>query len=301
MNISIYIQFNFLRDEVISYLPQKILNAIGDIIKNNKRFSSLTLERKDWIYNELLNNNIIKNNKNIIRLIREYESIDYNDINEKSYYELKLDSEDDHEVDLLLDPSNYYNLNLECEHCGRYNWMQKSDIHLKKDIKNNIEETNNGEIVILKQFMDIMKNNNILNVNYRKTNKDNIFQVSINEHAIIEKNNMFIEQDFCSICNKPRIVKYEDTNKVSLFDSNKSKPRIERTPILAVKHINGDISYSNFEFGTIGRIPEGAPVINKKEFTYKTSWKNIIISGRFGKLLFETKTKGFRLIRCNVL
>ncbi len=278
------IQFRVKSDEVIANLPISIRDSVKKIIQNDNMFSSIRLEETSEIAKILVKNEIQLGNESLIRLIRYHEFVEFNDIIDSKHYELKFISE---EVALKRDPIYYYNTIVECEKCGRSIWIQSEKLELKRNIKNNLNITNNGEIIVNIKTRDLLSVD-AENIDFRETNLRDAFQIITLKASLVKNNSFIVERDYCSKCNKPRIVKYENTNNVDLFDEKNDTPRIEKIARLDLVDFIPDISFSNYEFGTLGWIPEGAPQINNfKDRKYKTAFPKIIVSGKIAKLLLK--------------
>lgn len=294
------IQFRYKKDIIIKLLPSFVKERIKSIIKDGKFYASIYINNHDPDYDNVNELNIFCNNKSIIRLIQETIELEYMDIIDNNYYELYICS-DREEIKLIKDPISYYNINIECESCGRYLWIQKNDLSINKEISYSIDETNNGELLVLENFIDDLKLLKCNGIEFRKTNMIATNQLIIKNISEIKNNSYYKEFDICNICQKPRIVKYENSNGVDMFDEANNKAKIETSPILELQKVEGHISLTNVEFGTLGRIPEVLDYkINPYDFSFKTSHKKIIISGIVAKLLFKNKKHNFRILPCKI-
>lgn len=288
MKINSFIQFRFPWEQVVNHLSKEIIDKIIDTTDTKNRFPSCKTTNKEIIELIKKSNKIIEGNS-LVRGIREELQLEPNDISENDYYEFHyFKSFTKEALKLKTDPANYYSIEIECKQCGRFIWKQERNLEVKGKITNPMEVTENGEILISVKFKERLSNN-IENVEYRKIDNLDAWQLISNETVeIIDINNPYINsKSICSNCKKPRILVYENSNKVNLFTPPYDVPRIEKTPVLLLKEMKGDFAFTNLEFGTLGRIPEESPPISKEEFTYKTSWPKIVISGKLCKILFE--------------
>jgi len=295
MKKRIFIQFRFNAGEVLSYLPKKLAYKVENIIKKSNIYSSVQLYDEP-LYDEMMKNNLIINNKSIIRLIRENIVLTKEDVKEEKFYEFVIETE---EIELISDPKHYYKIKIECKYCGRDIWTQYKDLEIKKTINNCISVTNNSELLISKNIQELFIKNNIKNIGFRKTNNKKIIQMLLIKRSQMQENKFIIKESLCKKCGKPRIVKFENTNNVSLFNGLANAPRIEKDPIIYLKTAVKDISFTNYSFGTIGRIPEGVPSDkNYYDYSYRMSQPKIIISGKLANILYQEGCQGFRLIPC---
>ena len=284
MNLNKIIQFGFSASKVLHELPDEIVNCIHSRIKEDTIFCSIELREDDPLYDELVNANILIGNTSLIRLVREYVALGMDDIVDAGYYELLIDTE---EVN-IVNPSKYYNITEECKYCGRYVWTQVKDLEIDKDVKKPIGITNNSELLLSTDFQQQLVRANINNIGFRKTNKSNTVQLVLNNKSKLYKSSLLIEEGICSKCGKPRIQKYEKTNGVSLFSGISNKPRIEYFAILKLKNAVSDISFLDYEFGTLGRIPEGTSAPKDPfDFSFDTKFPKIVVSGKFAKMLIH--------------
>ncbi len=291
------IQFSKKWNILDKYLPSDIAGALKNLINPTLKFPSVTLNSQDELAISLRKINIIVDGRSILRLIREIVRIEETDIKEDGAYDFMPGSSQDEEVKLEGDPADYYELHVECEHCGRYKWIQKSDLQLKMSMNLDIDESESGEILISDRLKKVFDNEKLNGFTYRKVIAEkSIWQLMPHGQAVVKKPNEYLKgKNNCTFCGKPRILVYEDTNGIELFKPPYDIPRIERTPVLLLQNMPGDFSVTDLEFGTLGRLPEGSSQVQAKEFTHKTSNAKWVVSGKLCKILYEKKVKGFEL------
>lgn len=284
-------------DKLEKYLDVDIAKTLKNLINPKATFPSVILNSHDELAITLKKINVTVDGRSILRIIREIVRFDATDIEKDKVYELIPGADREEEVKLKGDPSDYYELHVECEHCGRYKWVQKSDLQLKKSMDLDIDESESVEILISDRLKKIFVKEHLKGFSYRKViGKKDVWQLIPHGQAIVkEQNDHLIGKDSCSVCDKPRILVYEDTNGKELFKPPNDIPRIERTPHLLIQNMPGDFSVTDIEFGTLGRLPEGSPLVEAKDFTHKTSKPKWVVSGKLCKILYKERVKGFEL------
>ena len=301
---SSFIQFRFPWDRVKVYLPEDIQNDLQKPYSLKERYPYITVDSEHKIVDYLINKNFEIDGNSLVRLIREEVAIKENEINEDSIYEFQYLKSFKHEaLRLSGEPSAYYDVKTICAVCGHYKWDQKREIEIKGILKAPIMNVENGELIISPQLKDILIDSDIENIKFLKVKNIDAWQITSKESImILDEGNQYVQnKDICSNCKSPRIRVYENSNKIDLFKPPHTIPRIEGTPILLIKNMAGDFAFTDLEFGTLGRLPEGSPALEASEFTYKTSWPKIAVTGKFLKVLYQAKVKGIKVTPAEIV
>ncbi|MCP4985494.1 MAG: hypothetical protein GY928_05305 [Colwellia sp.] len=284
-------------EKLQKHISRDVAEVLESHLNSKAMFPSIILDSQDELAISIKDKNVIVDGSNIIRLIREIIHFDAADIISNSVYEFIPSVDREEEIKLEGDPSDYYNLQIECKHCGRYKWIQNSDLKLNNSTMFDIDETESGEILISGKLKNVFVNEQLRGFSFRKiVDEENVWQLFPENQVTVKSPNKYVkEKDICSFCGKPRIIIYEDSNGIELFKPPFDIPRIERTPTLLLQNMPGDFSVTNTEFGTLGRLPEGSPDVAAEEFSHKTSKPKWVMSGRMCKILYREKVKGFEL------
>lgn len=286
------------------HLAPKIVEKITETINPGRDQSSIYLNSQDEITSLLKKVNIIINGQSLISLIRERIRVDEPDILLDNYYELQpySDTIDVEKMKVFGNPSGYYDRHIECEHCGRYQWKQNKDLVLRNKMVNDFAQTDNGEILFSNRLKMITEKSKLQGFSFRRLAQDrNVWQLIPSKTATIKIPNKFLKEiNKCTVCGKPRLLRYEDTNDKELFKPPYDRPRIERTPIVELQDITGDFSATELEFGTSGIRQEGSPPINVLDFPYKRTNPKYFLSGKMCKVLLRAKVKSFEIIPVNI-
>jgi len=300
MKTDLTIQFSVPFQHLKDHLTFSLWESLTELVTSTSRYSSLTLPISDPRVEIIQKENKLVHGNSLIRMIRETINLEDSDINLLESYVLLPASQSDDEIALVGDKSSYYKIETECFECGRFKYEQCKNLRIAKSINAEFDETEYGDLIVSDRIKMAISNDGFIGLSFRRIdNTMDWWQLEADTTRRVHiPGSTIVEREICKACGKPRIVAFENTNRVSLFESSQPVPRIEKTPVLAVENAVGDLSKTAIEFGCIGRRNEGAPPITHHFRSSKPMW---VISGRLGKRLFQLIKGGFRLLPARVV
>jgi len=297
MKKTVCIQFRMPWHKTKIYFSNDLVGRISPLIKIEGNYAYLELEETNPIVSFVLNQHRVINGCSLIRLIRKTIIIEEEDITVNKTYVFLPGFGQEKEIPLQHFLSYYYNFEPQCEVCGRFKWIQRKNITLRKKVGFDIEEGIGGEVIIKEWLKKYLEENRFEGIAFRKiSGESSVWQLCPTGQAFVNKDAWnIIKKSPCKICERPRVVALDESNRVSMFSLPHDKPRIENTPTLYLKKFCYDIALTDIEFGTVGCIPDGDTKLLASDITCRTSKPLWVVSGRLAKSLFQENVTGFAL------
>jgi len=319
MKKDIVLAFRLKWKKVLKLLPKQIAREVKRRIKKGELDNYLDSDTP-WVAfdpeDELLDiflqefkDRTIEGGIKILEEIRERIEIEKTDIRDEEIYRLWVYGVGSSDLLIRGKDTDYFDLESDCEGCDRFKWIQVRDIELRNRLKGDIDEVMEGELIISDRLKNLLEEANLEGLVFRpvKSPVGRIWQLTSEGQAIVRyPDQNIVEKYICKVCGRGRELVLDESNGVDMGNPPPDKTRISRyPPTVNVVEMHGDIARSNIELGLVGYrfekpeppwlqfvVPTGE---NYPSYIRKQSHPLWIVTGRFCKVLYEARVKGFDL------
>lgn len=299
MKTSVTIQFAFPRDlvlrEFVGDVRSKLQAELDDI-------NSVEWDADDPLTSEVVAGNRFIQGRRLIRLLRFNTIAGPEELSDEDVFELLPAPERDSGLKLYAPPISFYRLQDVCVACAKAKWIQQKDLSLVEAPQTDIDLTENGEVIVNENVRRLIDGQGLTGVSFRPVLYEATiyYQMLPTVPARVVPPSPIQEYDHCSVCESPRTRALKASNGVDLYSPDNTETFEEQTPVLHVSDMPADLCFTDLEFGTLGRRPEGAPPVDPYDFPYRASFPRWIISNAFAQILFDNVISGFHVLPARI-